>query len=188
MYDKKVVENKLYNGFLAWPQQYVTYPDKGKAVVDEKGFQSFLDMVSNSSYEKKAEIISKAHLTIYFNTKNWTGYVQTVNGMLSDKIVTLSAKDAEQLYSYAEMIHRFGPTDKKAVQEATNWASQLSTLPGVSVINKASYQELYAALLEDNGQQALAKEVRKNINQQQLTEAQNGSPMKQMRIIPKQPS
>jgi hypothetical protein len=189
LYDQKVVEAKIYSSFLAWPQQYVQYPEKGKAVLDEKGFQSFITLVSNSNYDKKAEVIAKAHLTIYFNTKNWAGYVQTVNGMLADKIVSATAvKDAEQLYGYADMIHRFAAADKKAVQEATSWAAQLATLPGVRAANKASYQELYAALLEDNGQQALAKEVRKNINQQQLTEAQNGSPMKQMRIIPKQPS
>jgi thioredoxin-related protein len=188
LYGAKEVDEKIYSSFLAWPQQYVTYPEKAKPVLDEKGFQAFLTQVSNSIYTKKADVLARANLTIYFNTRNWDGYVQTVNSMLANKLVNNTIKDAEQLYSYADMMHRFATTDKKALQAAAGWASQIIETPGISGANKASYQELYAALLDQNGQQDLAKEVRKNINQQQLTEGQNGNPMKQMRIIPKQPS
>ena len=187
-YNGNEVSEKIHSSYLAWPQQYVQYPEKGKPVLDAKGFDSFLSMVAGSNYAQKAEIVAKSKLTIYFNTRNWEQYVQTVQQMIADGLIDRSAKSAEQLYTYADMIHRFAGTEPKAIQAATGWAAKIVEIPGITGANKATYQELHATLLDQSGQQELAKEVRKNIDKQQLAEGQNGMPMKQMRIIPKQPS
>ena len=187
-YGSEEVETKIYQTYLGWPQHYLHYPEKGAATLDAEPFDAFIRQVKKSSYAKRAEIAARSKLTVYFGLREWSNYAATVNGMLSDHIVPMDAKGAEWLYSFADMINRFSGDDKQVLSEAVKWTKLISNdINGVSSSDKATYLDLYASLLEKTGQADMAVQVRKEINQQQLTNAKQNAPFQSLiRIVPKQ--
>lgn len=184
-YDAKEVAPKIYQTFLAWPQQYISYPDKGKAVVDEKGYHDFQQKVKNSQYPAKEEILAKADLTIYFATKEWRKYVKVVNHMLTAKLIPMTVVGGDWLYSYAQNVNRFAD-DQKAVAEATSWARLISTdIPDLKPQQKVLYLDLYATLLEKKGDKALAANVRKDLDKEKVEAAKRSTGFMPMKLIAK---
>lgn len=188
LYGQDEVENKIYTTYLGWPQHYLHYPEKGKAELDQQPFTEFVNQVKTSNYGKKAEIEARSWLTVYFGLKDWSNYTSTVNGMLSSHIVPMDAKGAEWLFSFADMINRFSGDDKKVLSESVKWTQLISyDIEGISPGDKATYLDLHATLLEKTGQTDLALQTRKEINQQQLTNAKQSAPFQSLiRIVPKQ--
>lgn len=188
IFGRDAVEKKIYLTYLAWPQSYLHYPEKGKGVVDQEAFDAFLRQVNAGTYAKKDEITARARLTVFFGLKDWHQYAAVVNNMLSEHIVPMDAKGAEWLYSFADIIHRFAGDDKQPLTDAAEWARLSSTeISGVTPSDKATYLDLYAGLLEKTGRADQAAQVRKDINQQQLTNAKQSAPFQSlMRIVPKQ--
>lgn len=188
LYGQEEVESKIYQTYLAWPQHYLHYPEKGKAILDRQPFDEFLGQVKASSYAKKAEIEAKSKLTVYFGLREWSLYAAVVNGMLSDHIVPMDPGGAEWLFSFSDIINRFSGDDKQVLSEAVKWTKLISTeINGVSSSDKATYLDLYASLLEKTGQTDMAQQVRKEIDQQQLTNAKQNAPFQTLiRIAPKQ--
>jgi hypothetical protein len=183
------VETKIYQTFLAWPQHYLHYPKNEKPVLDQEPFNEFLRQVKKSSYAKKAEIEARSNLTVYSGLRDWGGYAATVNGMLSAHIVPMNTIGAEWLYSYADMINRFAGDDKAVLAEASQWTKLISyDIKEISPANKATYLDLYATLLEKTGHTDQALAARKEINQQQLSNAKAGAPFQTLiRIVPSAP-
>jgi thioredoxin-related protein len=188
LYGQEEVEKKIYQTYLAWPQHYLHYPEKGAASLDQDPFNEFLRQVKGSNYAKKEEIGAKSQLTVYFGLREWSNYAATVNKMLADHIVPMDTKGAEWLYSFSDIINRFSGDDRQVLSEAVKWTKLISgEINGVEPADKATYLDLYATLLEKTGQTDQALQVRKEINQQQLTNAKNNTPFKSLiRIVPKQ--
>ncbi|MHA4808439.1 thioredoxin fold domain-containing protein [Flavitalea flava] len=188
LYGQDEVESKIYLTYMGWAQHYLHYPEKGKAVLDQEPFAEFLKQVKISPYSKKEEIETRSQLTVYFALKDWNNYSATVNGMLSSRIVPMDAKGAEWLFSFADLINRFAGDDKKQLAEAVKWTKLISySIEGISANDKATYLDLHATLLEKNGRTDLALQTRKEINQQQLTNAKQNAPFQTLiRIAPKQ--
>lgn len=188
LYGQDEVETKIYQTYLAWPQHYLHYSKNAKPVFDQEPFNEFLRQVKKSSYAKKAEIEARSHLTVYSGLRDWSSYAATVNGMLSDHIVPMNTVGAEWLYSYADMINRFSGDDKAVLAEASKWTRLISyDIKEISPANKATYLDLHATLLEKTGHTDQALAVRKEINQQQLSNAKAGAPFQTLiRITPKQ--
>lgn len=188
LFGKEAVEKKIYQTYMAWPQSYLRYPEKGNATVDQQGFDGFLQQVNNSPYAKKAEIAARARLTLYFGLKDWHSYAAVVDTMLATHIVPMDPKGAEWLFSFADVIHRFAGEDKQSLTAAAEWARQSSTeITGINPADKATYLDLYATLLEKTGRTDQALQVRKDINQQTLTNAKQSAPFQTLiRIAPKQ--
>ncbi|MBN9380991.1 MAG: thioredoxin family protein [Chitinophagaceae bacterium] len=188
LFGTEEVEKKIYQTYMTWPQSFLLYPEKGKARVDQDAFDAFLRQVNSGPYAKKAEIAARAKLTIYFGVKEWHNYAGTVDEMLSNHIVPMDPRGAEWLYSFADIINRFAGDDKQTLTSATQWAKLGSTdIQGVNASDKATYLDLYAALLEKTGQTDQALQIRKDINQQQLTNAKQSAPFQTLiRIVPKQ--
>lgn len=182
------VEKKIYQTYLAWPQHYLHYPVKGQGQLDREPFDAFLLQVSNSSYAKKAEVEDRAKLTAYFGLRDWRSYASTVDDMLSRHIIPMDREGAEWLYSFADIINRFSGEDKTSLSDAVKWTKLISYgIDGIAPDNKATYLDLYATLLEKTSQADLAGQVRKEINQQQLSDAKANMPFKSlMRVVPKQ--
>lgn len=184
-YDAKEVEPKIYQTFLAWPQQYISYPDKGKAVLDEKGYRDFRQKVKDAKYPAKEEVLAKADLTIYFATKDWSKYAKTVNHMLENKLIPLNFTGGDWLYSYANNVNRF-VEDKKVIENATDWAKLISTgIPDLKPNQKVLYLDLYATLLEKKGDKTLAANVRKDLDKEKLEAAKGAQPFQTMKLISK---
>jgi thioredoxin-related protein len=188
LFGAEEVEKKIYQTYMGWPQSYLHYPEKGKALLDQQAFDAFLLQVGAGPYAKKAEVAARSKLTIYFGLRAWRDYTVTVNGMLAEHIVPMDTKGAEWLYSFADIMNRFAGDDKQALADATQWTKLISAdINGVSPSDKATYLDLYATLLEKSGQTDLALQVRKEINQQQLTNAKQSAPFQTLiRIVPKQ--
>jgi len=188
LYGQEEVERKIYQTYMAWPQTYLHYPEKGKATVDQAAFDAFLRQVRESSYAKKAEIEARAKLTVDFGLREWRSYTATVNGMLADHIVPMDPKGAEWLFSFADIVNRFAGDDQQVLSDAAKWTKLISAdINGVNAADKATYLDLYASLLEKTGQKDLALQVRRDINQQQLTGAKQSAPFQTLiRIAPKQ--
>jgi thioredoxin-related protein len=188
LFGQEDVEKKIYQTYLAWPHHYLQYPENGKAILDQPAFDAFMQQVKASKYGKKAEVEARSKLTIYFGLREWSNYATTVNGMLSDHIIPMNAIGAEWIYSFADVINRFATSDQQALANATKWAKLISyDINPVKPADKASYLDIYATLLEKTGQTDQALQVRKDINQQQLSAAKDATPFKTLtRIIPKQ--
>ncbi|MES1249219.1 MAG: hypothetical protein ABUL46_00970, partial [Chitinophaga rupis] len=171
-----------------WAQHYLHYPEKGAATLDEEPFSEFLRQVRGSNYAKKEEIAAKSQLTAYFGLREWNKYAAMVNKMLADHIVPMDPKGAEWLFSFSDIINRFSGDDRQVLSEAVKWTKLISSeIKDVDPADKATYLDLYATLLEKTGQTDQALQVRKEINQQQLTNAKNNTPFKALiRIAPKQ--
>lgn len=185
-YDAKEVEGKIYQTFLSWPQQYISYPDKGKAVLDEKGYRDFQQKVKAGKYPAKEEVLAKSDLTIYFATKEWSKYAKTVNHMLAAKLIPMNIKGGDWLYSYANNINRFVENDKKVVAEATAWAKLISTeIPDLKPHQKVLYLDLYATLLDKKGDKELAANVRKDLDKEKVEAAKRSQPFQPMKLISK---
>jgi hypothetical protein len=186
-YETKEVVGKIYQAFLSWPQQYISYPDKGKAVLDEKGYQAFQQKVKNSKYPAKEEVLAKADLTIYFATKEWSKYAKVVNHMLAAKLVPLNIVGGDWLYSYAQNVNRFVEADQKSVvADATAWAKLISSdIPDLKPHQKVLYLDLYATLLEKKGDKDLAANVRKDLDKSKLEAAKGAQPFQTMKLISK---
>lgn len=184
-YDAKEVESKIYQTFLAWPQQYISYPDKGKAIVDEKGYQAFRQKAKASKYAAKEEVLAKADLTVYFATKEWSKYAKVVNQMLAAKLIPMTITGGDWLYSYANNVNRF-VEDQKVVTEATSWARKISTdIPDLKPHQKVLYLDLYASLLEKKGDKALAATVRKDLDKEKVEAAKRSTGFLPMKLITK---
>ncbi|HVU83463.1 MAG TPA: hypothetical protein VHC50_01390, partial [Puia sp.] len=56
-------------------------------------------------------------------------------------------------------------------------------IPGIDGQDKASYQELYAELLEARGKKDAAAQVRSQIDQQKLTQSQQSNPFQQLQPV-----
>jgi thiol-disulfide isomerase/thioredoxin len=182
----KEVEEKIHSTYLAWPAHYLHYAENGKADLDEKGFADFLSGVKKSDYEQKEEIIAKSHLTVFSGLKQWDAYSQTVSRMLGDGLIAKDAAGAKALYSYTDMIYRFGKKDASALERAVGFGKRISEeIPGINDQDKASYQELYADLLEESGKKDEAAQVRKQIDQQKLTQARQSSPFQTLQPVPR---
>src|SRR5690606_1614537 len=152
-------------------------------VLDKAGYEAFLSQVTASSYEKKDEILAKSKLTVYNALRDWDNYVATVNKMIADKLVPENARGAEDLYSYANSVNSYSKDNKNALKAAVNWVKiSAEDMPGVAVLDKATYQELYATLLEKTGHKKQAKKVRESINKEKLQEAKSSSPMQMIRM------
>ncbi len=185
LYGDRAVENKIFQTYVAWPAQYVQYPENAKPVFDESGFNSFLAQLKSSPYKKKNEIEARSKLTVAFGMKDYVSYAKTVSEMLKDSIIPTNAAGAEWLYGYADIVYRFSK-DKAALAQATEWAKRFTEASGINAYNKATYLDLYANLLEATGKTKLAAQVRSTIDQKVLKEAKEGAPFQQMRIVPKQ--
>jgi hypothetical protein len=184
-YDAKEVGPKVHQTFLAWPQQYISYPDKGKAVLDEKGYHDFQQKLKESKYPAKEEVLAKADLTIYFATREWSKYTRVVNHMLAAKLIPMTFVGGDWLYSYAQNVNRFAE-DKKAVAEATSWAKLISTdIPDLKPQQKVLYLDLYASLLEKKGDKALAANVRKDLDKEKVEAARRSTGFMPMKLIAK---
>ncbi|HVW60098.1 MAG TPA: thioredoxin family protein, partial [Puia sp.] len=143
LFGTEEVEKKIYQTYLAWPQSYLHYPEKGKAQVDQDDFDAFLRQVNAGPYAKKAEIAARAKLTVYFGLKDWHNYAGTVDGMLSGHIVPMDPKGAEWLYSFADIINRFAGDDKQILTSATQWAKLSSMdIQGINPSDKATFLDL----------------------------------------------
>jgi hypothetical protein len=178
------VEQKIYSTFLSWPLQYISYPEKGKAVLDEQGFKDFLGKLDHTSYAKKEEIKAKAKLTVLYSLRDWNKYTDVVNGMLKEKLIPMNATGGDWLYGYAQSIHRFGEENKKALKEATAWAKLLATdIPGLNANQKVIYLDLYANLLEQKGDRKLAADIRKSMDKQKLEAAKSGMSFQMLKPI-----
>jgi thiol-disulfide isomerase/thioredoxin len=185
LFDKKEVEQKIYSTYLAWPQHYLHYSETRPVVFDNKGFDHFLSLLEKSDYEKKAEVIAKSKLTVFFGQGKWEAYTHTVSQMIKDHIVQLDAAGAEDLSIYSNLVYRFAKNDRPALLDATRFAKIIShDVPGISDRNKAKYLELYANLLEETNQKDLATSVRKTIDQQKLNEAHSSSAFQQLQMAP----
>lgn len=185
LFGKEEVAQKIHSTFLAWPRHYVQYPANGTIVLDKNAFDHFLLQVEKSRYFKKNEIISKSKLTVFAGLKNWQSYTQTVTQMIKDEIIPMNSTGAEELYSYTNMVYRFGKNEPKALTDAIKFAKIISQeISGITIQNKASYVDIYANLLEETGKKKQAVLVRKTIDQKKLAEAQSNRPFQQMRIIP----
>lgn len=183
-YGQEDVDRKIYSTFLAWPLQYISYPGKGKAVLDEQGFNDFLHKLEQTSYTKKEEIKAKAKLTVLYSLRDWNKYTDVVNGMLKKKLIPMNAIGGDWLYGYAQSIHRFGEDNKKALKEATAWAKLLTTdIPGLNANQKVIYLDLYANLLEQKGDHALAADIRKTMDKEKLEAAKSGMPFQMLKPI-----
>ncbi|SIN91259.1 thioredoxin family protein [Chitinophaga niabensis] len=182
-YDAKEVEPKIYQTFLAWPQQYISYPDKGKAVLDEKGYRDFQQKLKASKYPAKEEVLAKADLTIYFATKEWRKYAKVVNHMLATKLIPMTIVGGDWLYSYGQNVNRF-VEDQEVVAEATSWAKLISTnIPDLKPQQKVLYLDLYASLLEKKGDKALAANVRKDLDKEKVEAAKRSTGFMPMKLI-----
>lgn len=183
-YGQEDVAQKIYSTFLAWPQQYISYPEKSKAVLDERGFSDFLGKLEKSSYAKKDEIKAKAKLTVHYSLRDWSKYTDVVNRMLKANLIPMNVTGGDWLYSYAQSIHRFAGEDKKAVKEAAAWAKLLTTdIPGLNANKKVIYLDLYANLLEQQGDHDLAANVRKHLDKEKLEAAKSGMPFQMLKPI-----
>jgi thiol-disulfide isomerase/thioredoxin len=186
-FGEKVVDDKIYQTYLAWPRRYITYPKEGPPILDEAGYQAFINQVKNSGYHRMQEVLAQSELTIRMGMRQWSAYAAVVAGMLKDGLIDTTARGAATLYAYADNINRFAANDQAAVTAALQWAKMIARdVPGINAGNKALYLELYANLLEKNGRRREAKKVRKEVDQQKLLQAKQGIPFQQMRIIPKQ--
>jgi thiol-disulfide isomerase/thioredoxin len=175
-FEKKIVDEKIYMTYLAWPQHYLRYDTAGAVIFNGKGFDDFIFQVQKSSYEKKNEVIAKAKLTVFFGQKKWKSYTETIAAMIKDQILPLDKKGAEQIYFYADMVYRFAKNDQKALKAAAGFAKTISMeVPGIGDRNKAEYLELYANLLEETNQKDLSVSVRNMIDHKKLEEAQSGN-------------
>lgn len=185
LYDKKEVEQKLYNTYLGWPKQYVQYSKEGKPALNKEGFNSFISQLEKGNYEKKNEIIAKSKLDIFFGLRDWNSYSSTVSQMISNGIIPLNSNGADELYKYIDLIYRFGKENASALSKATDFAKTISEkISGITDQKKASYQDMYANLLEETGKKEQAVLIRKSIDQNELTQSQKSSPFQQMKIIP----
>jgi len=185
LFDKKEVEQKIYSTYLAWPQHYLHYSESKPVVFDDEGFNNFLSLLEKSNYEKKAEVIAKSKLTVYFGQHKWEAYTNTVSQMIRDHVVELNVAGAEDLSIYSNLVYRFAKNDQPALLEATGFAKIIShDVPEISERNKAKYLELYANLLEETNQKDLATSVRKTIDQQKLNEAHSSSAFQQLQMAP----
>lgn len=180
LYSHSLVEKKIYDTYLAWPRKYITYPDKGSPRLDKEGFTHFLKQVQQSSYNKKAEIIAKGKLSIYFGLREWGNYAKTVNQMLKDHIIPMSPEGAEWLYSYANKVNMFSK-DKAVLSAATEWTKIITgNISHIAPSDKVVYLDLYATLLEKKGEKTKALAVRKQINKKKLTEAKMNAPFQSL--------
>jgi len=188
LYGQEDVEKKIYQTYLAWPQHYLHYPEKGKATIDQAPFDEFIRQVKESSYARKAEIAARSWLTVYFGLRDWNKYAATVKDMLAAHIIPMDPKGAEWLFSFADIINRFSGDEKKVLSEAAGWTKLISTeITGEDPSDKATYLDLYATLLEKTGKTDQALQIRKEINEQQLANAKQSAPFKTLiRIVPKQ--
>ncbi|MES1249158.1 MAG: hypothetical protein ABUL46_00665, partial [Chitinophaga rupis] len=188
LFGQEAVEKKIYQTYMAWPQHYLHYPEKGKAALDQQGFDAFLHQLNAGPYAKRAEIAARAHLTVYFGLRDWHSYAAVVDSMLAGHIVPMDPIGAEWLYSFADIIHRFAGEDKQPLTDAVEWARVSSTgIAGINPSDKATYLDLYATLLEKTGRTDQALKIRKDIDEQQLTNAKQSAPFQTLiRIVPKQ--
>lgn len=185
LYGNDQVDQKIYTTYLAWPQHYLHYSEDKPIVFDKEKFKDFLAQVEKSNYEKKDEIIAKSKLTVFAGLRDWKSYTKIVSRMIEEKIIPMNTSGAEELYSYANMVYRFGKSEPIAVSDATGFAKLISEeIPDLSYKNKATYLNLYADLLEASGKKQVAASVRKNIDQKKLAEAQKSNPFQQ--LIPQQ--
>lgn len=183
-YGQEEVEQKIYSTFLAWPQQYISYPEKGKAVLDENGFKDFMEKLEKTSYAKKDEIRSKSKLTIHYSLRDWDKYADVVNRMLAAKLIPMNVIGGDWLYGYAQSIHRFAGENKKALKEATAWAKILTKdIPGLNANKKVIYLDLYANLLEQKGDHDMAANVRKSLDKEKLEAAKSGMSFQMLKPI-----
>lgn len=186
-YGQDEVAQKLYSTFLAWPINYVSYPEQGKALLDEKGFSAFMEKLEKSSYAKKDEIRAKSQLTIHYALRDWNKYAAVVNRMLSAKLIPMNIQGGDWLYGYAQNIQRFAAENKQAVKAATAWAKLLTTdIPGLNANQKVLYLDLYATLLEQKGDHDIAVDVRRSLDKEKLEAAKAGRPF-QMLVKPAAP-
>lgn len=177
------VGDKIYNTYLAWPINYLEFSKEHAPRFDEAGYQAFLAQVAGSDYARKAEILAKSKLTVYGALGNWDQYVATVNEMLAAKLVPMNRRGAEDLYLYANRINSAAKAEKNALKAATGWIKvSAEDIAEVTVLDKATYKELYATLLEKTGKKKQADKVRASINKEELKEAQDSSPMKMLRM------
>lgn len=183
-YGQEEVEQKIYSTFLAWPQQYISYQDKGKAVLDENGFKDFMEKLEKTSYAKKDEIRSKSKLTIHYSLRDWDKYADVVNRMLAAKLIPMNVTGGDWLYGYAQSIHRFAGENKKALKEGTAWAKILTKdIPGLNANKKVIYLDLYANLLEQKGDHDMAATVRKSLDKEKLEAAKSGMSFQMLKPI-----
>lgn len=187
LYGKDNVAQKIHNTYLAWPITYMNFPRNAAPILDAKGFEQFISQIAQSSYDKKEEIIAKSRLTIYMSLRDWENYTATVNSMLQNKLVPMDANGAEQLYSYANNVSSFGKENQSALKAATAWVRiSAEDIPQVRPVDKVTYLNLYALLLEQTNQRKLAKAVKKKIDKEKLNNTQNGAVFRSIRITPKQ--
>ena len=187
LYGKNIVSKKIYDTYLAWPQHYFQYPEKGTVKFEKDGFDHFISEVKSSGYNKKAEIIAKSNLTILFGLRKWDSYSATVSRMIKDHVIPLNVSGAEELYNYTDMLYRFAGENQKALSDAVGFAKIISEkISGISDQNKASYLDMYANLLDKTGDEVHSKIVRETINQKYLSQAKAASPMQNLMAPPKQ--
>lgn len=187
LYGKEEVDQKIYQTYLMWPRHYLHFSPNEKVTFDNKGFDSFLAQVENSKYAKKQEVIARAKLTVYSGLREWKNYINTVDQMITAKIIPLNPKGAEDIYFSIDQVYRFDKEDQNNLKSATRLAQVISEkIEGISVQNKATYLDMYANLLDETGKKSEAIVVRKSIDEKKLAEAQKSNPFQQMKIIPKQ--
>lgn len=185
LYGNELVDKKIYSTYLMWPRNYIHYSSEGKLSFNQNAFDSFLAQIIKSNYSKKEEVIGRSKLTIFSGVRDWTGYMNTLSQMVVKKIIPLNPQGAEDIYFYIDQVYRFGKENRSAIKGATNLAKIISDkVSGLSALNKANYQDMYANLLEVSGKNDEAKIVRTSIDRKKLEEAKKSAPFQLLTTAP----
>ncbi len=178
-YDNKDVDDKIYYTYLRGGNRYVTSNDDKTKNFDEVGFNKYLKGIENSGVDRKEKIVAYATINNYYSRQEWNSYAAAIDKGLANGNVE---KSALSLYNYALTMKRFADTPELLTKGA-NWAK----IGGDVDTNgyAATYYNLEAELLEKAGKPEEAEIARNRFNEQQLQEAKDKNPMKEITPITK---
>ncbi|TRX60184.1 DUF255 domain-containing protein [Fulvivirga sp. M361] len=177
LYDKKEVDDKIYNTYLNTVHKYVTYNDDKTVNFDEDGFNKYLKSVNKSGVDRKERIIAYSTVNNLASRREWARYAEEIDKGLANGNIE---KSPLILYNYALTIKRVEESPE-ILSKAAHWAK----LGGDVEPNKdyvARYYNLQADLLVKAGKTDEAAAARSTFKPEELEKANKMNPMKALII------
>lgn len=154
-FDKKEINDKIYNVYVSSSWNYITYDDDNNRDFDAAGFEAYLKEIEDSGFDRKDELIAYGNINVLFALQKWEEYAEEIDKALDGEIIK---KTPLTLYNYALTMKRYAETPE-LLSKGANWAFQ----GGEAESNeqyKVTYFNLQAELLEKAGKTEEAEAAR----------------------------
>ncbi|MEP4595862.1 MAG: thioredoxin family protein [Cyclobacteriaceae bacterium] len=154
-FDKKEVDDKIYNVYVAASWGFVTYNEDKTRDFDAEGFDAYMAEIKNSGFDRTEKLMTYAQINAYYGQQMWTEYAQEIDKALKAEIIDVTPLT---LYNYCLTMKRYGESPE-VLKMAAGWAV-MGAEAEPNEKYKVTYYNLQADLLEKAGDEAGAEEAR----------------------------